>query len=58
MNRPTAAQFFAILAIIAGALVSYFPPTDNAVAIWSLVSGFLGYGVRDLFDKPTKGTDQ
>lgn len=49
MNRPSAVQAFSLLAIIAGALVSYYPPPSNAVAIWSLISMFLGYGVRDLF---------
>ncbi len=59
MTKPNAAQFFAVLAIIAGAVVSYFPPPENAVAIWALVSGFLGYGVRDLFgDKPASPTEE
>ncbi|WP_295991537.1 hypothetical protein [Rugamonas sp.] len=49
MSRPSAVQIFSMLAIIAGAAVSYFPPPSNAAAIWALVSGFLGYGVRDLF---------
>jgi hypothetical protein len=49
MNRISAVQVFSLLAIIAGAAVSYFPPPSNAAAIWALVSGFLGYGVRDLF---------
>lgn len=49
MNRQVAIQFFAVLAIIAGLGISYFPPPTNSEAIWALVSGFLGYGARDLF---------
>jgi hypothetical protein len=49
VNRQVAIQFFAVLAIIAGIGVSYFPPPTNSEAIWALVSGFLGYGARDLF---------
>jgi len=49
MNRMNAVQFFSILAIIVCVAVSYFPPPSNGAAIWTLASGFLGYGVRDLF---------
>lgn len=48
--RITPVQFFTILAIIAGGLVSYFPPKENGVVIWSLISSFLTYGVRELFE--------
>ncbi len=47
--KPTAVQFFTMVAIIVGGLVSYFPPPSNAVAIWAIVSMFLGYAIRDLF---------
>ena len=50
MQRITPVQFFSLLAIIAGGLVSYFPPKENGVVIWSLISSFLTYGVRDLFE--------
>lgn len=50
MQRITAVQFFAVLAIIAAGLVSYFPPKENGVVIWSLISSFLTYCVRDLFE--------
>jgi hypothetical protein len=47
--KPTAVQFFTLVAIVVGGLVSYFPPPSNAVAIWAIVSMFLGYAIRDLF---------
>jgi len=49
MNRQWAVQIFSALAVIAGVLVSYFPPPHNAEAIWTLIGSFLGYGIRDLF---------
>ena len=49
MSRNTLLFFASLLAVIAGGLVSYFPPSQNGVAIWSLVSMFVGYGIRDLF---------
>lgn len=49
MNRQWAVQIFSVLAIVAGALVSYFPPMHNAEAAWTLIGTFLGYGIRDLF---------
>ncbi|MBB3213407.1 hypothetical protein FHW67_002699 [Herbaspirillum sp. Sphag1AN] len=54
MSRNTLLFLGAIVAVVAGLLVSYFPPPQNAVAIWSMVSMFIGYGIRDLFgaDKP------
>lgn len=63
MNKINVVQFFAVLAIIVGLGVSYFPPPTNGAAIWALVSGFLGYGVRDLFaeqadQKSAGGTNQ
>ncbi len=51
--KPTAVQFFTLVAIIVGGLVSYFPPPSNAVAIWAIVSMFLGYAIRDLFGSKT-----
>jgi len=51
--RPSAVQFFTLIAIIVGGLVSYFPPPSNAVAIWAIVSMFLGYAIRDLFGAKT-----
>jgi hypothetical protein len=55
MDKKTAVQVFSVAAIIVGLLVSYFPPTANAAAIWGLVGSFFGYAVRDLFgeDAPT-----
>ena len=50
MQRITPVQFFSLLAIIAGGFVSYFPPKENGVVIWSLISSFLTYGVHDLFE--------
>jgi len=49
MNRQWAVQIFSLLAIVAGALISYFPPAHNAEAAWTLIGSFLGYGIRDLF---------
>ena len=49
MQRNTLLLVASVLAIIAGGLVSYFPPAQNGVAIWSLVSMAVGYGIRDLF---------
>lgn len=43
------AYIFAIVAILVGLGVSYFPPIKNAEEIWGLVSVFLGYGMRELF---------
>lgn len=57
MNKTIAVQFFAVLAIAVGIAVSYFPPPTNAAAIWALVSGFLGYGVRDLFAEQAGNAD-
>jgi hypothetical protein len=37
------------MAIVAGALSSYFLPAHNAEAAWTLIGSFLGYGIRDLF---------
>lgn len=51
MSRNALLLVASILAIAAGLLVSYFPPTQNAVAIWSLVNLCVGYGIRDLFIK-------
>jgi len=49
MNRQWAIQLFSVLAIAIGVYISYCPPTHNAEAIWALISGYLGYAVRDLF---------
>ncbi len=49
MKKATAVQVFSALAVLVGLVVSYFPPAQNAMALWSLVSMFLGYAVRDLF---------
>lgn len=49
MTRQWAVQIFSLLAIIAGVLISYFPPAHNAEAMWTLIGSFLGYGIRDLF---------
>ena len=49
MSRNTILVIASILAVTAGLLVSYFPPAQNATAIWSAVSLFIGYGIRDLF---------
>lgn len=49
MDRQWAVQIFSLLAIVAGALISYFPPAHNAEAMWTLIGSFLGYGIRDLF---------
>jgi multisubunit Na+/H+ antiporter MnhE subunit len=50
MTRNTLLFVSAFAAIIVGLLVSYFPPTQNAVAIWSLVAVFFGYAIKDLFE--------
>lgn len=51
--KPTIiVPLFALLAAAVGVLVSYYPPPTNAAAIWALVSGFLGYAMRDLFAAP------
>lgn len=52
MNRQWAVQIFSMLAIVAGAFISYFPPVHNAEAMWALIGSFLGYGIRDLFGQP------
>lgn len=49
MSRNTLLFVAALLAIVVGLLVSYMPPKENAVAIWSLVSIFFGYAIKDLF---------
>ena len=49
MPRNTLLFIACLLAIAVGLLVSYFPPAQNAVSIWSLVSMAVGYGIRDLF---------
>ena len=48
--KLSAMQIFVVLAIAVGLLVSYFPPTQNAVAIWMLISNFLSFMIRDLLD--------
>ena len=49
MSRNSMLFVAMLAAIIVGLLVSYFPPAQNAVSIWSLVSMAAGYGIRDLF---------
>ena len=49
MSRNNLLFIACLLAIFVGLLVSYFPPAQNAVSIWSLVSMAVGYGIRDLF---------
>ena len=49
MKRAAAVQVFSVLAVLVGLVVSYFPPAQNGMALWALVSMFLGYAVRDLF---------
>ncbi len=49
MPRNTLLLLCSLIAVIVGLLVSYFPPAQNAVSIWSLVSMAVGYGIRDLF---------
>lgn len=50
MNKQLAAQVFTVLAVVVGLIVSYYPPTQNAEAIWGLVGTFLGFAMRDLFN--------
>lgn len=54
MSRNNLLFIACLLAVAVGLLVSYFPPAQNAVSIWSLVSMAVGYGIRDLFvvDQP------
>ena len=58
MPRNTLLLLCSLVAVIVGLLVSYFPPAQNAVSIWSLVSMAVGYGIRDLFaaDAPAAST--
>ena len=49
MSRNLLLVVVALLAVVVGVLVSYFPPPQNAVAIWSMVNLVVGYGIRDLF---------
>jgi lipopolysaccharide export LptBFGC system permease protein LptF len=49
MSRNTLLFLSAILAVIVGLSVSYLPPTKNAEAIWSIVSIFFGYAIKELF---------
>lgn len=49
MSRNSILVVAAILAVVAGLLVSYYPPAQNAGPIWQVVSMFIGYGIRDLF---------
>ena len=48
----TAIPIFAAIAVIVGLLVSYFPPTQNAAGIWSLVTLVLAHFARDLTTSP------
>ena len=45
MPRNTLLFIACLLAIGVGLLVSYFPPAQNAVSIWSLVSMAVGSGI-------------
>jgi hypothetical protein len=54
MSRNNLLLIAALVAVAVGLLVSYFPPIQNSVAIWSVVSTFLGYGIRDLFAEAPK----
>jgi hypothetical protein len=60
MNKQTAIQVFAVLAILVGLLVSYTAPVANSGAIWGMVQMFLGYAIRDLFtqDEAKEATTQ
>ena len=49
MTRNTLLFVSALLAIVAGLAVSYFPPPQNSAAIWSIVVVFFGYAIKDLF---------
>lgn len=51
MKKVTAVQIFSLIAIAVGVAISYFPPPAHANAIWALITGFLGYAIRDLFAK-------
>jgi hypothetical protein len=56
MNRRAAAQVFTFFAILIGLGVSYYPPIQNANAIWGLVGTFIGFAMHDLFDTPKDAT--
>lgn len=49
MIRQNAIYFLAFAAMAVGILISYYPPKDNGVVIWSMVSAFMGHVARDLF---------
>lgn len=53
MKTSTAIQLFAALAMAAILLISYAPPKANAEGLWVLLSGFLGFLVRDLLPRVT-----
>jgi hypothetical protein len=57
--KLSAIQIFVVLAVVVGLIVSYFPPAQNAVAIWMLISNFLSFVIRDLLDhfKTQNSTD-
>jgi hypothetical protein len=57
--KLSAIQIFVVLAVVVGLLVSYYPPAQNAVAIWLLISNFLSFVIRDLLDhfKTQNATD-
>ena len=49
MKNISAVQIFAVMAILVGLLVSYYPPLQNGPAIWGLVGTFIGFCMKDLF---------
>jgi hypothetical protein len=57
MKKQTAVQVFSLLAVVIALGVSYSPPTNNAPAIWAILTMFMGYAIRDLFGVDGAGAD-
>ena len=53
MPNITSVQIFALLAVAGILLVSYYPPAQNAAAIFTLAGSFLGHLITRLFDAPS-----
>lgn len=52
MPRINSAQFFAFVAVIVGLVVSYWPPDENAAAIWLIVGSFITRAIAEIFKDP------
>lgn len=51
LGKIEAVHVFSLIAIAIGMAVSYDWPPHNGETIMSLVTGFLGYAIRDLFTR-------